>query len=115
MDNSMAKRGMPSGMGMGGGNMMKQIQKMQADMMKTQEELETRTYTATAGGGAVSVAVNGKHEITELTVSPEAIDPEDVEMLTDMIIAACNQALREADDAAGQEMGRFTGGLNLPF
>ena len=113
----MGKRGMPGGMGGGvvGGNVMKQIQKVQADMMKAQEELEERLYTASAGGGAVKASVNGKHEITSLEVSPDAVDPEDVEMLSDMIIAAVNAAMTEADETAQKEMSRFTGGLNLPF
>jgi len=101
--------------GMGGGNMMKQIQKMQADMLQTQEELEGREYTAASGGGAVTVTVNGKNEITALQISPDAIDPDDAEMLCDMVMAACNEALREAAETMAKEMGRFTGGLNLPF
>jgi len=110
----MAKRGMPMG-GMGGGNMMKQIQKMQADMVQAQEEMEGREYTASSGGGAVTVTVTGKHEIKSLKIAPEAIDPDDADMLCDMVMAACNEALREADETMSKEMGRFTGGLNLPF
>lgn len=109
-------RGMP---GMGGGginmNMIKKAQKMQEDMQKMQEELEAATYSATAGGGVVTAVVSGRKELTELTVDPEAVDPEDVEMLQDMIIAAVNEALRSADEAAAQGMQRITGGLNLPF
>lgn len=83
--------------GFGGGmnmNMMKQVQKMQQDMMKMQQELETKTYTAAAGGGVVSATVTGKRELKEVVIAPEAVDPEDVEMLQDMIVAAVNEALR---------------------
>ena len=108
-------RGMP---GMGGGinmNMIKKAQKMQEDMQKMQEELEQATYTATAGGGVVTAVASGKKELTELTIDPEAVDPEDVEMLQDLIIAAVNEAMRSADEAAAQSMQKLTGGLNLPF
>ncbi len=108
-------RGMP---GMGGGinmNMIKKAQKMQEDMQRMQEELEQATYTATAGGGVVTATVSGKKELSELTIDPEAVDPEDVEMLQDLIIAAVNEALRAADEAAAQGMQKLTGGLNLPF
>ena len=104
--------------GMGGGinmNMIKKAQKMQEDMQKMQEELEQATYTATAGGGVVTAVVSGKKELTELTIDPEAVDPEDVEMLQDLIIAAVNEAMRSADEAAAQSMQKLTGGLNLPF
>lgn len=111
----MAKRGMPMGGGAMGGGMMKQIQKMQSDMMRAQQELEAREYTAAAGGGAVTATVSGKHQILSLVIAPEAIDPDDAEMLSDMILAACNEALREADETMAEEMSRFTGGLNLPF
>ena len=89
--------------GFGGGmnmNMMKQVQKMQQDMMKMQQELETKTYTAAAGGGVVSAEVNGQHEVVSITIDPEAVDPEDVEMLQDMIVAAVNEAMRAADSDA---------------
>ncbi len=104
--------------GMGGGinmNMIKKAQKMQEDMQKMQEELEHATYTAAAGGGVVTAVVSGKKELSELTIDPEAVDPEDVEMLQDLIIAAVNEALRAADSAAAESMQRLTGGLNLPF
>ncbi|MCL2081540.1 MAG: YbaB/EbfC family nucleoid-associated protein [Oscillospiraceae bacterium] len=108
---------MPKQFSGGGFNagMMKQVQKMQQDMMRAQAELETRSYTAAAGGGAVSATVNGKHELTELTIDPDAVDRDDVEMLQDMIQAAVNAALKEADETAAREMGKFTGGMNLPF
>lgn len=110
-------RGM-GGMGMGGGinmNMIKKAQKMQEDMQKMQEELENATYSATAGGGMVTATVSGKREVTALEIDPEAVDPEDVEMLQDMVIAAVNEALRSAETAAAEGMQRITGGLNLPF
>jgi len=105
-------------MGMGGGvnmNMIKQAQKMQQDMMKMQEELQNKEYTAAAGGGVVSATVNGKHELKKLTIDPEAVDPDDVEMLQDMIVAAVNEAMRAADTDASSSMQKITGGLNLPF
>ena len=104
--------------GMGGGinmNMIKKAQKMQEDMQRMQEELEQATYSATAGGGVITAVVSGKKEVTELTIDPEAVDPEDVEMLQDLIIAAVNEAMRSAEDAATQSMQKLTGGLNLPF
>ena len=94
-------------------NMMKQAQKMQQEMMKLQADLETRTYTASAGGGTVRAEANGKHELVSLTVEPDAVDPDDVEMLQDMIIAAVNEALRAADEDASSSMSKFTGGLNF--
>ena len=101
--------------GMGGAmrqnDLMKQAQKMQQDMLKMQEELENRTYTATAGGGVVTAEVSGKRELTALTIDPEAMDPEDVEMLQDMIIAAVNAALRDAEKTASENMAKVTGGL----
>ena len=102
--------------GMGGGmnmNMMKQVQKMQQDMAKMQEELAAKTYTATVGGGVVSAEVNGQHQVVSVTIDPEAVDPEDVEMLQDMVVAAVNEALRTAEADAADSMGRITGGLGL--
>ena len=104
--------------GMGGGfnmNMIKQAQKMQQDMQKMQEELENKEYTAQAGGGVVSATVSGKHELKSLAIDPEAVDPEDVEMLQDLIVAAVNEAMRTAASDAAASMGQLTGGLNLPF
>ena len=104
--------------GMGGMNqmqMMKQAQKLQQEMLRMQEELEQSEYTANAGGGAVTATVSGKRELTALHIEPDAVDPEDVEMLQDMIIAAVNEALRKAEESANQSMGRLTGGLNLGF
>ncbi|MBO5136427.1 MAG: YbaB/EbfC family nucleoid-associated protein [Clostridia bacterium] len=113
----MAKGGFPRGMGGGMPNMnqmMKQAQKMQEQMLKMQEELEEKMYTATSGGGAVTVTVNGKKEIDELVIKPEAVDPDDVEMLEDLVIAAVNEALRMADESSASEMSKLTGGLNIP-
>ena len=104
-------RGMPGGMNQAA--MLKQAQKMQQDMLRMQEEMENKTYTATAGGGMVSATVNGKHEIVSLDIKPDAVDPDDVEMLQDMIIAAVNEAMRTADAEAAQNMSRLTGGMNL--
>ena len=104
--------------GMGGGinmNMIKQAQKMQQDMQKMQEELENKTYTAQAGGGMVSATVTGKRELVSLAIDPEAVDPDDVEMLQDMIVAAVNEAVRTANTDASSNMEKLTGGMNLPF
>ena len=105
-------RGGPMG-GMNQAAMMKQVQKMQQEMMKAQEEMESKTYTATTGGGVVSATVNGKHEVTALTIDPEAVDPDDVEMLQDMVIAAVNEAMRSAESDAAASMSKLTGGMNL--
>ena len=97
--------------GFGGGmnmNMMKQVQKMQ-------QELETKTYTAASGGGVVSATVTVKRELKEVVIAPEAVDPEDVEMLQDMIVAAVNEALRAAESDSASTMQQLTGGLGLPF
>ena len=107
-------RGMPGGMGgMNQAQMMRQAQKMQQDLLRMQEEQERMTYTAKAGGGMVAASVNGKHEIVSLEINPEAVDPDDVEMLQDMIIAAVNEAMRTADAEAANNMSRITGGMNL--
>ena len=104
-------RGMPGGMNQAA--MMKQAQKMQQEMLRMQEEMENKTYSATAGGGMVTACVSGKHEVVELKINPEAVDPDDVDMLQDMIIAAVNEAMRTADSDAANNMSRLTGGLNL--
>lgn len=105
--------------GMGGGgmnmNMMKQVQKMQQDMARMQEELANKTYTAAAGGGMVSAEVNGQHEVVSIAIDPEAVDPEDVEMLQDLIVAAVNGALHTAESDMAVSMQSITGGLNLSF
>ena len=104
-------RGMPGGMNQAA--MMKQVQKMQQDMIRMQEELEAKTYTATSGGGMVKAEVSGKNELVNLVINPEAVDPEDVDMLQDMIIAAVNEALRTAENEKNNNMAKMTGGLNL--
>ena len=102
---------MPGGMNQAA--MLKQAQKMQQEMLRLQEEQESKTFTAASGGGMVSATVNGKHELLNLEIKPEAVDPEDVEMLQDMVIAAVNEAMRTADAEAANNMSRLTGGLNL--
>ena len=109
----MARGGFP-GMGGNMNNMMKQVQKMQREMAKLQEEVEQRTVEASAGGGVVTVLASGKKEIISITIKPEVIDPDDVEMLQDLITAAVNEAIRQADEMISREMSKITGGLNLP-
>ena len=110
----MAKGGFRGGMGGGMNmNMVKQAQKMQQDMLKMQEEMESKEYEATVGGGVVKAVVNGKHEVLSIFIAPEAVDPDDVEMLQDMIVGAVNEAMRKADTEASQNLSRLTGGLNL--
>ena len=104
-------RGMPGGMNQAA--MMKQAQKMQQEMLRMQEEMENKTYTAAAGGGMVTAEVSGKHQLVNLTIKEEAVDPDDVDMLQDMIIAAVNEAMRTADNDAANNMSRLTGGQNL--
>ncbi|MDF3001666.1 MAG: YbaB/EbfC family nucleoid-associated protein [Bacillota bacterium] len=108
----------PSAGGAGGaGNMQKQIQQMQAMQRKMEEmqaELDTKELEATAGGGAVTVAVNGKKEIVKVTIKPEVVDPDDVEMLQDLIMVAANEALRQMEEISQSEMGKLTGGLSIP-
>ena len=115
----MAKGGFRGGSYGGGGgmnmNMIKQAQKMQAEMLKMQAEMEEKTHTAKAGGGMVTATVNGKYELVSIEIDPEAVDPEDVEMLQDMIVAAVNEAVRTAQNAANEGMSKITGGLNLGF
>lgn len=106
--------------GMGGGapsnmnHVIKQAQKMQENMAALQEELKQREYEATAGGGMVSVTVSGEREIKKLDINPEVVDPEDVEMLSDLVIAAVNEALRKVSETEAEEMEGVTGGLNIP-
>ena len=102
---------MPGGMNQAA--MMKQAQKMQQDMIRMQEEMENKTYSASAGGGMVTATVNGKHQVVSIEMKPEAVDPDDVEMLQDMVMAAVNEAMRTADVDAQNNMARLTGGLNL--
>ncbi len=115
----MAKGGFRGGYGGMGGmsqaNMMKQAQKMQAELAKMQAELEQSSFSATAGGGVVKATVSGKRELTALEIEPDAVDPEDVEMLQDLVIAAVNEALRKVDDASSSNMSKLTGMKGLPF
>ncbi len=110
------KARLPQGMG-GPSNMqsmIKQAQKMQEDMARVQEELAATTYSATVGGGMVTATVDGSHEVKELVIQPDAVDPDDVEMLTDLVMAAVNEAIRKAAADSEQKMGAVTGGMSLP-
>ena len=110
----MAKRGGYPGMGgMNMNNLMKQAQKMQTQMMEKQEELQARTLEMTSGGGAVKVRISGKKEIQELKINPDVVDPDDVEMLEDLIISAVNEAIRQVEEMYNNEMGRMTGGMGM--
>lgn len=113
----MAKRGgFPGGMPGNMNNLMKQAQRMQRQMEEGQKELETREFTASAGGGAVEVTVSGKKEVLKVKLTEEVVDPEDIEMLQDLIVAATNEALKQADEANEAMMGKMTGGLGgFPF
>ncbi len=109
----MARGGFP---GMGGPNMqqlMRQAQKMQQQMEQAQADLDARTYEAAAGGGTVKVKVSGKRELLELTIDPQAVDPEDVEMLQDLVLAAVNEALRKGEDTREEEMRKVNGASGL--
>ena len=101
-------------MSKGLGDLMKQAQKLQAKMMALQEELADKTVEATAGGGMVSVIVNGKQEITSLTIDPEVVDRQEIEMLQDLIIAAVNDGIRRAQQMGAEEMKKLTGGMAIP-
>ncbi|HIR85441.1 MAG TPA: YbaB/EbfC family nucleoid-associated protein [Candidatus Galloscillospira excrementavium] len=107
-------RGMP-GMGGVNMNMIKQAQKMQQEMQRLQAELQAKEYTFAAGGGVVTATVNGQHQVTAIAIDPEAVDPEDVEMLQDLVVAAVNGALQAADSEMQSAMQQVTGGLGLPF
>lgn len=113
----MAKRGGFPGGGMPGNmsNLMKQAQRMQRQMEESQKELETKTFTAKAGGGAVEATVLGNKTVESIKISPEAVDPDDVEMLQDMIVAAVNEAMKQADEAGNAMMSKMTGGLGGGF
>ncbi|MGL5615930.1 MAG: YbaB/EbfC family nucleoid-associated protein [Sarcina sp.] len=108
----MAKGGFPGGMG-NMQNLMKQAQQMQKQMQKTQEELESKEYEGSAGG-VVTARVNGKKEILSLNIKPEAVDPDDVEMLEDLILTAINSAMKSVEEETSDKMGKLTGGLNIP-
>ena len=112
----MAKRGgFPGGMPGNMNNLMKQAQKMQRQMEETTRELEAKEYSASAGGGAVTVTVSGKKEVTSVKIAPEAVDPDDVEMLEDMIMAAVNEAFRQMEEDSAAAMARLTGGMGGGF
>lgn len=106
-------RGMPGGMNQAA--MLKQAQKMQQEMQRLQAELQAKEYTFAAGGGVVTATVNGQHQVTAIAIDPEAVDPEDVEMLQDLVVAAVNGALQAADSEMQSAMQQVTGGLGLPF
>jgi hypothetical protein len=109
----MARGGFPGG-GKGMKDLMKQAQKMQADMMKAQEELANQVQEGSAGGGMVMVQVNGKNEVLGVKIDPEVVDPDDVEMLEDLIMAAINEAMDKVSKASQDEMSKLTGGINIP-
>lgn len=96
------------------GNMMKQMQKMQKQMQKAQEELKEKSVQGTAGGGMVTITLNGHKELVDVKIEPEAVDPDDVDMLQDLIVAAMNDAMKQVDDMVQSDMGKFTGGMNIP-
>ncbi|WP_054031082.1 YbaB/EbfC family nucleoid-associated protein [Desulfatitalea tepidiphila] len=98
----------------GMGNMMKQAQKLQSKMLKMQEELAEKTVESTAGGGMVKAVANGRQQIVSISLEKEVVDPEDIEMLQDLILAAVNDALNKAQEMVASEMGKLTGGFNLP-
>ena len=106
------KGGMPQGLNMN--HLMKQAQKMQQQMEKTQEDLEEKTFEVSSGGGAVKIVVNGKKQIKSISISPEVVDPDDVEMLEDLILTAVNESIRQADDYVTSEMTKITGGTGFP-
>lgn len=109
----MGRGGYP-GMGGNMNNMMKQMQKMQKKMEELQAEIDAKELEATAGGGAIKVVVNGKKEILNIEIDPSVVDPEDVEMLQDLVLAAVNEALRKAEEYSANEMKKVTGGMNIP-
>ena len=94
--------------------MMKQVKKMQEQMMKAQEELGTKMIEGTAGGGVVTVIINGHKKVQSINIKPEAVDPDDVEMLQDLVLTAVNDAMSKAEEIANKDMGKFTGGMNIP-
>ncbi len=108
------KARIPNQNNMSRNDMMAKIQKMQEDMANKQEEIENSEFSASAGGGAVEVKVSGKHEILSVSIKPEVVDPDDVEMLEDLLIASLNEAIRKATETMDREMNSLTGGLNIP-
>ncbi len=111
----MAKQRFPMGaMGGNANNMIRQAQKMQQEMLKAQEEIEQCEFEATAGGGAVTAKMNGKKELTDISIKPEACDPDDIEMLQDLILTVVNDVIKKVDEANSAKMSKLTGGLNIP-
>ena len=111
----MAKKGFGGGMMPGNMNqILKQAQKMQDNMQKMQQELEAKEFEVSVGGGAVTVKVNGKKEVLAINIKEEVVDPDDVEMLEDLVLSAVNEALKKADEETSNKMGKLTGGLNIP-
>lgn len=111
------KSRLPQGMGGGPMNMqgmIRQAQKMQEEMAQKQAELDEKEYTVSSGGGAVEVVISGKKELKALHIKPEVVDPQDVEILEDMVIAAVNEAIRKVEDISSEAMSKITGGLNVP-
>lgn len=108
------KARLPEGYNMKQGDMMRRVQKMQEDMQNAQAEVEASVFEAAAGGGAVTAKINGKKELLEVKIQPEVVDPEDVEMLEDLLVAAVNECMKQADAAMESKMGAVTGGLNIP-
>lgn len=111
----MAKPRYPMG-GMGGNmnNMIRQAQKMQQEMMKMQNEIEEQEFEATAGGGVITIKMTGAKQLTAVEIKPEAVDPDDVEMLQDLIITAINEAMKKVDEANNSKMSKLTGGMSIP-
>ena len=110
----MAKRNFGGMMPGNMNNILKQAQKMQENMQKMQEELEAKEVEASVGGGAVTVKVNGKKEVLDITIKPEVVDPDDIEMLQDLVLSAVNEALRSVDEMQSSQMSKVTGGMNIP-
>lgn len=111
----MARGGFPGGFGGGNiNNLMKQAQKLQKEMAQAQQELEEKEFEASVGGGAVLVKVNGKKEVLSINIKEEVVDPDDVEMLEDLVLSAVNEALKKAEEETANKMGKLTGGMNIP-
>ena len=111
----MARGGFPGGFGGGNiNNLMKQAQKLQKEMAQAQQELEEKEFEASVGGGAVLVKVNGKKEVLSIKIKEEVVDPDDVEMLEDLVLSAVNEALEKAEEETANKMGKLTGGMNIP-
>ncbi|MCR1975467.1 YbaB/EbfC family nucleoid-associated protein [Clostridium sporogenes] len=110
----MARGGFPNMGGANMNNLIKQAQKLQQDMEKMQGEMEKKEFSATVGGGAVIAVANGKKQIVDIKIKPEVVDEDDIEMLQDLIMSACNEALKKAEEDTSSEMKRLTGGMNLP-